>query len=167
MKTLKLFLLLLISVSAIAQENLYVGAGGTYGSGKADVDVIDKAGYYLTVGTNKTLTEKAGYFGEVQFIDERSGQFKNTSVNAAFAFRFLPVKSFSLNGGFNIGMYTSDNVNPELVDKNISKGKMHFITGLSYLTDRFEITGRYNHALSKDIFKGFFQIGFNYTLIRE
>lgn len=145
-----------------AQEKFYVGAGATYSASKVKADFMDKAGYYVAIGTTKMLSDKSGYLGELQFINEQTGEFKNNSVNGTFAYRYFPINNLSINAGFQIGVYTSDNVDPEIAI--ISKGKMDGIAGISYSLKRFEISARYNHALSRDVFKGLYQLGVNFML---
>lgn len=145
-----------------AQETFYVGTGATYGISNVKSDFIDKAGYYIAIGTTKKLSDKSGYLGEIQFINEHSGEFKNNSVNGTFAYRYFPISNLSINAGFQIGVYTSDNVNPEIAI--LSKGKMDGIAGVAYSLKRFEISARYNHALNREVFKGFYQLGVSYSL---
>lgn len=148
-----------------AQETFYIGTGATYGISDAQTDLIDKTGYYVAVGTTKKLSNRSGYLGEIQFINEQSGAFKNNSVNGTFAYRYFPINNLSLNAGFQIGVYTSDDVNPEIAI--LSKGKMDGIAGMAYSLKRFEISARYNHALNREVFKGFYQFGVNFMIHKQ
>lgn len=162
MKYLSALFFVVVSFHSYAQEKFYIGTGATYGISNIKSDFMDKAGYYISVGTTKKLSDRSGYLGEAQFINEQSGTFKNNSVNGTFAYRYFPSNNLSINAGFQIGFYTSDNVNPEIAI--LSKGKMDGIAGIAYSLKRFEISTRYNHALNREVFNGFYQFGVNYSL---
>ena len=152
MKTLFSALFIFTAISGFSQS-YYVGAGTTYSEGISG---------YASIGTTKKLSDYMGYLGEVQFVSQNSKP-GNTSINGVFAYRVYPIKNLSINAGFQIGIYTSDNLSDEAEPLGI--GKMDLIAGLSYSIRRFEVVTRYNHPLD-DVFDGLYQAGIAFMVSR-
>lgn len=153
MKTLLSILFVFIAIPSFSQS-YYIGAGATYS---------EEVSYYASIGTTKKLSDHSGFLGEIQFISQKSGILENNSLNGTFAYRYYPIKNLSLNAGFQIGVYTSDNVGEDA--EPLSKGKMDAVAGLSYSIKRFEIITRYNHPVS-NVFGGLYQAGIAFTFSR-
>lgn len=169
MKTqLIILLVLMLGISAKAQETFHISVGGTLSYINKKTAVFGQnAGYYLGVSTKKSLTDHVKTSGELQFIDQKSTidnfTYKSNSINFAALFNFYPAqKGFSINTGIQIGALISSSAYRD--GSKPSKGKMNFIAGLSYEVERIDFHARYLHSVGGEMFDSMIQAGIGYRL---
>lgn len=164
MKSKILVLLVFVSFSCFAQNEItyHLGAGATYSLG--DESGI---GYYVNGGLKSMLTDRTGIIGEAHVVSERSGDFEMNSIRGLFAYRIYPVNKLSVNLGFQIGYFFSDNLESEGAPKKLSKGGMDAIAGLGYdIGKRFEVRVTYNYHLSDMPTDAVAQAGVMYRFVK-
>lgn len=150
-----------------------IGAGVTYNFIDDDSGNFgDKIGAYVGVETGGKLTEYVGYFGSLQFIQQRSEvsdlNIEVYSINPAFAFKLYPVKkNLYLFAGVQLAFITGFRYNNESLS-DFEKSDFFFISGVGYeLNERFSIVSRYSHSLNRDYFDGTVQLGVNYCFSKK
>lgn len=165
--------LLLTAHFSSAQSQVSIGAGATLNFIDDDSgNLADKIGAYVGVETGGKLTDHVGYFGSLQFIQQRSEiaelNIEIYSINPAFAFTLYPAKEgVYLFAGLQMAVVTGFRYNNESLS-DFEKSDLYFISGLGYdLSDRFSIVSRYSHSLKRDYFDGTVQLGVNYRFVKK
>ena len=135
-------------------------------------DIADLIGFYIGADVSGKLTDHVGYFGSLQFIQQRSEvadmNVELYSINPAFAFKLYPTaKNLYAFAGFQMCFITGFKLDNESMS-DFDKADSFFIAGLGLeLGDRFSIVSRYSHSLERDYFDSTVQLGVSYVISKK